>query len=80
MQLLSNARPEFAESTYMLFKATGDVRYLEAGRDMVRTLQAKYVERTDVDADSRPLWRRACIATDLGVERSPGLWRIWNLQ
>lgn len=35
-------RPEFAESTYMLFKATGDVRYLEAGKRMLKSLHAKY--------------------------------------
>ncbi|KAL5782750.1 hypothetical protein ACOSP7_007779 [Xanthoceras sorbifolium] len=32
-------RPELIESTYWLYKATGDSRYLAAGRDMVASLQ-----------------------------------------
>ncbi|XXG43590.1 hypothetical protein AAC387_Pa01g3582 [Persea americana] len=32
-------RPELIESTYWLFKATRDPRYLDAGRDMVASLQ-----------------------------------------
>ncbi|XP_068634269.1 alpha-mannosidase I MNS4 isoform X2 [Aristolochia californica] len=32
-------RPELIESTYWLFKATRDTRYLDAGRDMVASLQ-----------------------------------------
>ncbi|XP_020092701.1 alpha-mannosidase I MNS4 isoform X2 [Ananas comosus] len=32
-------RPELMESTYWLFKATRDPRYLDAGRDMVASLQ-----------------------------------------
>ncbi|KAH0460851.1 hypothetical protein IEQ34_008426 [Dendrobium chrysotoxum] len=32
-------RPELIESTYWLFKATRDFRYLDAGRDMVASLQ-----------------------------------------
>lgn len=32
-------RPEFVESTYFLFKATGDPYYLEAGRRVVESLQ-----------------------------------------
>ncbi|KAK3010771.1 hypothetical protein RJ639_011991, partial [Escallonia herrerae] len=32
-------RPELMESTYWLYKATGDPRYLDAGRDMVASLQ-----------------------------------------
>ncbi|KAL3218637.1 hypothetical protein MRX96_031448 [Rhipicephalus microplus] len=32
-------RPEFVESTYFLFKATGDPYYLEAGRKVVESLQ-----------------------------------------
>ncbi|KAH9682334.1 alpha-mannosidase I MNS4 [Citrus sinensis] len=32
-------RPELIESTYLLYKATRDPRYLDAGRDMVASLQ-----------------------------------------
>ncbi|KAF5205796.1 Alpha-mannosidase i mns4 [Thalictrum thalictroides] len=32
-------RPELMESTYWLYKATGDSRYLDAGRDMIASLQ-----------------------------------------
>ncbi|XP_071802032.1 ER degradation-enhancing alpha-mannosidase-like protein 3 [Asterias amurensis] len=32
-------RPEFAESTYFLYKATGDPYYLEVGREIVDSLQ-----------------------------------------
>ncbi|KAK1297356.1 putative alpha-mannosidase I MNS4 [Acorus calamus] len=32
-------RPELIESTYWLFKATRDPRYLDAGRDMIASLQ-----------------------------------------
>ncbi|XP_064458121.1 ER degradation-enhancing alpha-mannosidase-like protein 3 isoform X2 [Ornithodoros turicata] len=32
-------RPEFVESTYFLYKATGDPYYLEAGRKIVESLQ-----------------------------------------
>ncbi|XP_020682223.1 alpha-mannosidase I MNS4 [Dendrobium catenatum] len=32
-------RPELIESTYWLFKATRDFRYLDAGRDMVASIQ-----------------------------------------
>ncbi|XP_054157935.1 ER degradation-enhancing alpha-mannosidase-like protein 3 [Oppia nitens] len=32
-------RPEFLESTYFLFKATGDPHYLEVGKQVLRTLQ-----------------------------------------
>ncbi|KAF9605954.1 hypothetical protein IFM89_021280 [Coptis chinensis] len=32
-------RPELMESTYLLYKATRDPRYLDAGRDMITSLQ-----------------------------------------
>lgn len=35
----SPLRPEFAESTYFLYKATGDSKYLEVGKALVQNLQ-----------------------------------------
>ncbi len=32
-------RPEFVESTYFLYRATGDPHYLEVGRDALRAIQ-----------------------------------------
>jgi mannosidase alpha-like ER degradation enhancer 3 len=32
-------RPEFVESTYLLYKATNDPYYLEVGRTVLRSLQ-----------------------------------------
>ena len=32
-------RPEFVESTYLLYRATGDPYYLHAGRRVLRSLQ-----------------------------------------
>lgn len=32
-------RPEFLESTYFLYKATGDSYYLEVGRKVLKSLQ-----------------------------------------
>ncbi|KAL2923921.1 Alpha-mannosidase I MNS4, partial [Bienertia sinuspersici] len=48
-------RPELAESTYWLYKATRDSRYLDAGRDIVSSLQygarcpCGYCHITDVE-------------------------------
>ncbi|CAN1156913.1 Alpha-mannosidase I MNS4 [Linum perenne] len=49
-------RPELIESTYWLYKATRDPRYLDAGRDMVASLQngarcpCGYCHITDVES------------------------------
>jgi mannosidase alpha-like ER degradation enhancer 3 len=32
-------RPEFVESTYFLYRATGDPYYLEAGKKVLKSLQ-----------------------------------------
>lgn len=36
----SPLRPELAESTFALYQVTGDMKYLDAGRQMLRALQA----------------------------------------
>ncbi|KAJ8764569.1 hypothetical protein K2173_006441 [Erythroxylum novogranatense] len=52
-------RPELIESTYWLYKATRDPRYLDAGRDMVASLQygarcpCGYCHITDVEFHKR---------------------------
>ncbi|CAI9118318.1 OLC1v1019875C1 [Oldenlandia corymbosa var. corymbosa] len=52
-------RPELIESTYWLYKATRDPRYLDAGRDMLASLQSSarctcgYCHIADVEAHSQ---------------------------
>ncbi|XP_056696051.1 alpha-mannosidase I MNS4 isoform X2 [Spinacia oleracea] len=52
-------RPELAESTYWLYKATRDTRYLDVGRDIVSSLQygarcpCGYCHITDVEDHKR---------------------------